>query len=153
MMKEDAVTRFLNFISYDRINGCWLWTGNKRNGYGMFRYLGRMVSAHRFSFELIKIKIPPRLELDHLCRVTNCVNPDHLEPVTQYVNNMRSDSPAGRNARAVNCPQGHVFVEHGYVNSNGRRECRLCKREYSREFMRQKRAGIKDIRVVLTGSG
>lgn len=71
--------------------GCWLWTaGANRGGYGTFRADGRRsVLAHRWSYEHLIGEIPPGLELDHLCVVTLCVRPDHLEPVTGDVNNAR----------------------------------------------------------------
>ena len=62
---------------------CWLWTAYLYKGYGRFNGgQGRIVEAHRFAYELAKGAIPSGLVLDHLCRVTSCVNPDHLEPVT-----------------------------------------------------------------------
>src|SRR5215217_4530196 len=56
---------------------CWLWTGarTKRGGYGRFGLNGGKVPAHRFAYEILVGPIPDNLEPDHLCRVTNCVNP------------------------------------------------------------------------------
>ena len=70
--------------------GCILWGGHlSKWGYGRVTYKGRLVQAHRVAYELFKGPIPEGLQLDHLCRVRNCVNPDHLEPVTPSENTLR----------------------------------------------------------------
>lgn len=67
---------------------CWLWIGNKTNtGTKYGRYKGK--PAHRVVWEFLKGKIPDKLEIDHLCRITLCVNPEHLEPVTKSENMKR----------------------------------------------------------------
>lgn len=71
--------------------GCWLWTGTIRpDGYGVIYIASKALrfrtSAHRYSYQLIKGAIPEGLELDHLCRVRKCCNPDHLEAVTHAEN-------------------------------------------------------------------
>lgn len=69
---------------------CWSWTAALAGGgYGTFRVDGRNVPAHRWAYEFLRAAIPPRLDLDHLCRNRRCVNPWHLEPVTRSVNNLR----------------------------------------------------------------
>lgn len=69
---------------------CWLWTGSTNgNSYGRFSLDGRMVPAHRWAYEALVGPIPPGLQIDHLCRVPLCVNPDHLEPVSQADNKRR----------------------------------------------------------------
>jgi hypothetical protein len=71
--------------------GCWLWVGHFRsNGYGEIKRQGIRLGAHRVSHELHIGAIPDGLVVDHLCRVKSCVNPDHLEAVTQQVNVLRS---------------------------------------------------------------
>lgn len=67
---------------------CWLWTANTtRGGYGLFNVTSRRpVYAHRFVWELTRGPIPAGYQIDHLCRVRRCVNPEHLEPVTQQEN-------------------------------------------------------------------
>jgi hypothetical protein len=62
---------------------CWLWTGTlNRDGYGRVSIGGREIGAHRAVYEALIGAVPEGMQLDHLCRVPNCVNPEHLEPVT-----------------------------------------------------------------------
>jgi len=75
-----------------RESGCWEWTSNITGaGYGSLSLgAGKNGYAHRYSYELMRGSIPDGLTIDHLCRNTRCVNPDHLEPVTQAENNRRA---------------------------------------------------------------
>jgi hypothetical protein len=67
---------------------CWLWGGLQNKwGYGRVRN-GRL--AHREVYRELVGEIPAGLTIDHLCRNTLCVNPKHLEPVTQAENNRRA---------------------------------------------------------------
>lgn len=70
-------------------DGCWVWTGAQQGaGYGMLRVDGEGASAHRLAHEEWIGPIPDGLEIDHLCRVRLCINPEHLEAVT-HLENMR----------------------------------------------------------------
>lgn len=69
---------------------CWIWQRSKRGrGYGALRKNGKTIAAHRYYYEQEYGPIPEGKELDHLCRVTSCVNPTHLEPVSRAVNTQR----------------------------------------------------------------
>ena len=71
-------------------SGCWLWQGAINNrGYGQIRIRGRLWLAHRAHYERAHGPIPAGLVLDHLCRVHACVNPAHLEAVTDTQNKRR----------------------------------------------------------------
>lgn len=70
---------------------CWEWSGAiTRTGYGNFRHEGSFVSAHRISYQWAKGALEEGMEVDHVCRVRACVNPDHLEQVTGEENRRRA---------------------------------------------------------------
>lgn len=128
-MKRDALERFMEKVT-ESPDGCWLWSSSVRpNGYGEFHYEGRTVLAHRWVYARLAGPIPDGLQLDHLCRVRACVNPDHLEPVTQRENLLRGESPSAVHARKTHCPNGHDYELHGKRNPRGDRRCRTCERE------------------------
>ena len=92
------------------------------------------------AYELLVGPIPEYLTLDHLCRVRNCVNPAHLEPVTSAENILRGMSSPAQNARKTECLNGHAFtVENTLINVIGARVCRTCTRLNMRETRRAKR--------------
>jgi hypothetical protein len=114
-------------------DGCWTWLGSTRNGYGsVFTGSGlvgrRNRMAHRVAYELLVGPVSNDLTLDHLCRNRGCVNPDHLEPVSNRENILRSNSPAAVNARKTHCINGHEFSpENTAVSPNGHRACLKCR--------------------------
>ena len=113
----------------DTTGTCWLWTGFiADNGYGGFSIGYSRVSAHRASYELFVGPIPEGLVIDHLCRVRHCVNPDHLEAVTQSVNVSRGSN---FNRDKTHCPQGHEYTPENVIRKtvDGGRSCRTCNRE------------------------
>ena len=72
---------------------CWIWTADTNAGpkaYGRFKVLGRLALAHRVAYELFVGRIPDGMTLDHLCRRPDCVNPFHLEIVTNSENVSRA---------------------------------------------------------------
>lgn len=129
--------------------GCWLWTGARLPaGYGLLgtpKGMSRL--AHRISYEIFVGPIPAGLNIDHLCRNTSCVNPAHLEPVTQRENVARGDAGLATGARQrakVECPRGHAYdSENTYVSSAGKRHCKTCLRDGDRERKRATRAARK----------
>jgi hypothetical protein len=110
-------------------NGCWIWNRHKdRQGYGRITVNGkRGRSAYRHFYEERYGKIPQGLVLDHLCKVTSCVNPDHLEVVTVAENNRRSANCISTvNAKKTHCPNGHEYNERNTYVWRKRRHCRVC---------------------------
>ena len=116
--------------------GCWIWTGALAGGYGRFFSKGRVVSAHRYSYELKYGPIPGGLELDHFlfnaphrrCIGPACVNPDHVESVTHALNISRGQTGA-RERSKVCCPAGHPYLgDNLYVSPSKVRQCRACGR-------------------------
>lgn len=81
----------------------------------------------------------------NLCRVRDCVNPNHLEPVTCKENVYRSPiAPGAINGRKTHCPSGHEYSpENTYVHLRyGKypgRLCRTCQREHSRRAYQKAR--------------
>jgi hypothetical protein len=72
---------------------CWTWLLRKsKHGYGNVRVKGKDLLAHRWYYEQARGPIPEGLQLDHLCQNRDCVNPDHMEPVTPLENTRRSRS-------------------------------------------------------------
>lgn len=76
----------------DPLSGCWNWNGYiTKSGYaGIVRRNGKQTSAYRAYYEEMRGPITEGLHIDHLCRNPKCVNPFHLEIVTQAENNWRS---------------------------------------------------------------
>lgn len=120
---------------------CWLWTAGTLHGYGQFScrrtiYRSRTQRAHRISYEMYVGPIPEGLQLDHLCRVRRCVNPEHLEPVTCAENVRRGragEAFALAQMAKTHCPQGHAYAGSNlYVPPSGGRYCRICVRRRQR---------------------
>jgi len=75
----------------EQLPDCWNW-GKPcfPQGYGILYTAPRKFSpAHRWVYEHLIGPVPEGKEIDHLCRNRNCVNPEHLEPVTHRENTIR----------------------------------------------------------------
>ena len=125
-----------NKISPEPNSGCWLWTGAlERCGYGQVHIKRKNKMAHRIIYEFYKGPIPEGYELDHLCRVRSCVNPDHLEIVRHITNVQRGNSGINHSSK-THCKHGHEFSEANihYNFNRGTRErvCITCMKRRSR---------------------
>lgn len=77
----------------EKSTSCWLWQGKLSNfGYARIKFGQKTVMLHRLVYEYFKGAIPDGLEIDHLCSVRHCVNPEHLEAVTHQINVSRGNT-------------------------------------------------------------
>lgn len=134
-MDESDIMRFWDKVSF---KDHWIWTSNvnKMSGYGMFKLKDKNFYAHRIAYYLINHIQPPLFhDLDHVCKVRECVNPDHLELVTHSVNCMRGL----KGEKPMFCGKGLHKLE-GYnrmvteIRENGTEKvsCRECDKLRSR---------------------
>jgi HNH endonuclease len=171
-MTESELARFWPNI-YEG-GECWLWiTVHDQRGYGTFRLTGQRKKhfAHRLAYEHWIGPIPAGLEIDHLCRTPQCVNPWHLEAVSHQVNIQRAHwTPAVREARRqraanpseaalvkqqaarerlraqrTHCPQGHEYTSENcywYRRKTDGYLYRICRRCLHLRSAQQMRARI-----------
>lgn len=132
----------------DPETGCIEWLPNRRpDGYGQFRWQGRMVYAHRFYFVLGHQRdIEPGRVLDHLCRNRGCVAPWHLKEVTPRENIFAdgSLSPTKHNAEKTHCPRGHELIGENLIKAEiarGMRACRACNNAHVARYVALRRRG------------
>lgn len=136
---------------------CWEWQGSQQDGYGRFYVHKRgHFMAHRVAYVLLVGPMPDDMPLDHLCRNHACVNPDHVEIVTQRENTLRGATIPADHARRTHCPKGHPYDDTNTLREkNGQRRCRECSRlrrstpearrqhlEYSRRHKARQRATV-----------
>lgn len=129
-------------------SGCWVWEGAAdKQGYGRINIDRKAKLTHRVAYELAKGPIPDGLEIDHLCRVPACMNPDHLEPVTRKVNTDRgmcAEVHRARKAAIKVCKNGHPYTDQNtYIDKRGRRSCKECKANACKQYQERKKNGLK----------
>jgi hypothetical protein len=111
----------------DPETGCWVWQGALHGGgYGRTCVRGKPMKAHRAYWEKANGPIPEGLHIDHLCRNRACVNPKHLEPVTNLENIRRGHTAMGHALRTGLCLRGHVLPER--KPGSRKRRCYTCER-------------------------
>ncbi|WP_327585025.1 HNH endonuclease [Nonomuraea sp. NBC_00507] len=131
-----------------RENDCWEWraaSNDPKYGglpYGRFYFEGKFWVAHRWLYEQAVGVVPGNLVLDHFkvpsgdCIGARCVNPNHLEPVTNRENILRGSGRGAQNAKKTHCAKGHKYDR---TDKRGFRICTKCAREYAKNY----RAGAK----------
>jgi len=111
--------RFWSKVDKNGPNGCWVWTGCIGHGYGQIRQNKKLYQAHRVSWEWAVGPIPNGMEIDHRCRVKQCVNPDHLRVVTHKQNLENLDRDRGASFHPAS-GRWHARVEHNGRTYHGR---------------------------------
>lgn len=110
-MTTVQLDRFMAKV-YKESRGCWRWLGaigGSGEGYGVLSLDGKRSFAHQAIFRHYRGPIPETHEIDHLCRNTRCVNPDHLEAVP-HSENCRRGRVGQHNAKKTHCPHGHPYA-------------------------------------------
>jgi hypothetical protein len=136
-----AIVRYWEKVLKGEPGECWTWQGyidSKGNGYGQFWDGAKLLKAHRYSYEIVNGPIPAGMVIDHVCHNDSgceevpckhraCVNPDHLEAVTQSVNSIRGRSGNHQSAK-TRCPSGHEYTpDNIYLRNAGKhRICKAC---------------------------
>lgn len=137
------MSRRMLALPVDPDTGCWEWQNSKTLGYGRVKFRGRLDLAHRVAYEVLVGPIPAGLHLDHLCRNRGCVNPAHLEPVTQRENILRGTGPAAVNAAKTHCVNGHSLADARMIrrgkDRRPTRDCRTCHNERHKVWIAAKR--------------
>lgn len=133
MQKEDLLTRLFKYVVVEDRGyktPCWVWHGGLSDrGYGKCWTGEKRERFHIVMFTFFKGPVPEGLELDHLCRVRPCGNPDHVEPVT-HQENIRRGETGIVNRSKTHCHKGHEFTPENTRKIKGGRSCRQCSRDW-----------------------
>lgn len=147
MNVTDLPTTFQSKIWLTESTEHWFWVGSwNAKGYGTVLYHGKTELAHRATYMCLVGPIPDGHHLHHdtRCKITNCVNPAHLQPATPLEHTWLDGTNIGAQYGArTHCDRGHALTpENVYVRSDGGRRCRVCnlakgKRDYASMSTRQ----------------
>lgn len=132
--RTSLTTQFHRHHDVTPLTHCWPWLGPlTKDGYGTFTPYQDGAStrtrlAHRWAYEHFIGPVPAGMVLDHLCRTRGCVNPEHLEPVTQAENVHR-----GAAYTKTACKRGHEYTPENTGRTAKGRYCKACKALLARQ--------------------
>lgn len=145
-MEKIYIEKFWKQVS--KTDSCWNWIGcvaGLHRNYGNIGTKNGTIFAHRFSYIIHKGEIPKGFVIDHLCRNTLCVNPDHLEAVTHRENLLRGIGHTAINANKTKCLRGHEYTpENTSYKTNGTRKCNECNRLRSNNWYQKQPKEYKE---------
>lgn len=120
----------LSCVDVDINTNCWNWKKAKdKSGYGQTGLKGKSYKAHRVFYSVFKGDIEKGMVIDHICKNTSCVNPDHLRSVTSAENVLNnSNSIQAINKLKKACKNGHPYTKESTSTTNGGRYCKICEK-------------------------
>jgi hypothetical protein len=144
-----------SFWARTRPTDCVIWVAHVDNkGYGTFKIDGVTQLVHRLVYEATYGPIPDGMTIDHLCRVRNCIKPEHMEVVTSAENTRRGyryviPLPEPLEVGGY-CSREHYLADESALyrapdKSRTRQpECRECRRERSSKRNSKRRKARQD---------
>ena len=130
-MKQETIDKKISkfWDKVEKTGYCWNWKGSINSWqYGQVRINNRYWRVHRLAYTLLVGEIPQSKVLDHLCRNRICVNPNHLEPVTNKENVLRGKGLTALNSQKTLCIRGHNLDGFNlYITPSGYRNCKKCR--------------------------
>ncbi len=97
---REARKKIKGYSKRDPKTGCHLWTASLRpTGYGQVRWQGKLHQAHRIAYRAFVGEIPDASVVHHTCAVRICVNPKHLQLITNHENTVEMLERTGMKKR------------------------------------------------------